>query len=255
MSADALDGTHNFRDLGGLPAGGATTRAGVLMRSDALIRLGGSGRAALAERGVRTVLDLREPVERALDPVDLAGSGVEYVEWPLLDGLVDLHTPKGLGPLYHDIIERCGERFAGAVGTLARPGALPALVFCSAGKDRTGLLVALWLSAAGVDDDAVVADYARTGEAMRGAFRAAVEARARAAGLSEQALAVKLGAPADLMREILATLSARHGGAARYLTDHGLPEDRLAALRAAFVEPSLGSTVVSAAPRAPWSGR
>ena len=85
-------------------------------------------------------------------------------------------------------------------GILAQPEALPALMFCSAGKDRTGLVVALTLAAVGVPDEEIVADYVLTERAMANGFRAVIEKRAVAAGISEQEIAVKVGAPPELMR-------------------------------------------------------
>ena len=233
-----VPGTFNLRDLGGYRVGTGLTRSGVLMRSDALAALGEPGREALRALNLRTAIDLREPVERELDPPDLADLGISVRSWPLVDGGLDLHRLKGLPDFYSELLDTCGERFAGAVGLLSRPAALPAVVFCSAGKDRTGLLCALILSALGVGDADVAADYAFTESVVRGEFRARLVARAQAVGLSEQALAVKLGAPAELMLEVLADLRSTHGGAERYLARHGLRAHELEALRAGLVASS-----------------
>src|SRR5439155_3388377 len=133
-----------------------------LMRSAALKSLGAPGREALRALSLRTAIDLREPVERELDPPALADLGISVRSWPLVDGALDLHSLRGLPDFYRELLDSCGERFAGAVRLLSRPAALPAVVFCSAGKDRTGLLCALILSALGVDDEDVAADYAFT---------------------------------------------------------------------------------------------
>jgi protein-tyrosine phosphatase len=235
-SALGVPGTFNFRDLGGHRTADGVVRSGVLMRSDALVALGEAGRAALTRLGVRTAIDLRENVERELDPADLAGLGIELHSRPVFDGAIDLETEKGLPELYSEILDVRGERLAGSIGLLSSAGALPAVVFCSAGKDRTGLVCGLVLSAIGVSDEDVAAEYALTGDVLKGRFQRVLEARAKAAGLSEQALAVKLGAPADLMMTVLAGLRARHGGTAAYLRDHGLGAEDLAALRGALVE-------------------
>ncbi len=208
----------------------------MLIRSDAPVALGDAGRAALRELGPVTAIDLREPVERELDRADLDGLGLELESSPIIGEDFELGAAMSLDEVYLYLLEQRGASLTAAVRSLARPGALPALVFCSAGKDRTGLVVALVLGALGVSDDEIVADYTRSEQNMTGAFRAAVEARARAAGISEQELAVKVGAPPALMRTTLAWLRQHHGGAAGYLRSHGMTNAELDTLRQALVE-------------------
>jgi protein-tyrosine phosphatase len=188
--------------------------------------------------GVRTAIDLREPVERELDPPDLDGTGLEIHQVPLLGEGFDAIAGMGLADVYRRLLEHRGRSLASAVGILSEPGALPALVFCSAGKDRTGLVTALVLAALGAPDETIVADYAQSGQAMAGPFGAAIEARALAAGISEQELAIKLGAPPAAMREVLAYLRDRHGGAAAYLLHNGVTRDQLDRLAHGLVEPA-----------------
>jgi protein-tyrosine phosphatase len=232
-----LPGTFNSRDLGGRQAAGGIVRTGVVMRSDAPLRLGEDGRRALAGLGLRTAIDLREPVERRLDPVDLEGLGLELRHEPILGEDFDVHTSMSLEEVYRALLERRSANLSAAVRVLSDPGAVPALFFCSAGKDRTGLVAALVLGALGVSEADIVADYARTERNMDGEFRSAIEARAIAAGISEQELAVKVGAPPALMRDLLAWLRERYGGVAGYLRHNGLTEVELESLRRRLVEP------------------
>jgi protein-tyrosine phosphatase len=231
-------GPVNLRDLGGYNTGAGTTRRGLLLRSDAPVGLDEAGLEALRRLNIRTAIDLREPVERDLDPAEFDGLGIEVRPWPIVDGGIDLHTLQDLPHFYRQILDTRGERLAGAIRLLSSADALPAVVFCSAGKDRTGLVSALTLSALGVGDSDVADEYALTEANMHGEFRRKVEARAIAAGLSEQALAAKLGAPAGLMLELLAELRETHGGAAKYLAAHGLREDELDSLRRVLVAPA-----------------
>jgi protein-tyrosine phosphatase len=204
-----------------------------LVRSDAPVRLDATGRAAIARLGVRTAIDLREPVERELDPVDLDSLGVEVRHVPILGGEFDVHTTMSLEEIYYALLGARGDALAAAVRVLCEGDALPALVFCSAGKDRTGLVVALALAAGGVPDEEIVADYALTERAMANGFRAVLEQRAAAAGISEQEMAIKVGAPPELMRRVLDWVGSHAGGAAGYLRQHGLTDRELAALRRA----------------------
>jgi protein-tyrosine phosphatase len=234
MTNSTIPGTYNFRDLGGLPATGGTTRPGRLLRSDALTGLADDGFEALLELGVRTAVDLREPKERRHDPPTLADGTVIHHQ-PIFANAFELNDHAGLPEIYAGMLEHCGDRIAGVIRLLAEPDALPAVIFCSAGKDRTGLVAALTLSALGVPDELVAEEYARTEQVMHGAFRDVLIERSVKAGYNTQALAVKLGSPASLMRETLADLRERHNGAAGYLLDHGLEPQALDRLRHALV--------------------
>jgi protein-tyrosine phosphatase len=197
------------------------------------MRIDAEGRAAVKTLGIRTAIDLREPIERELDPVDLDGLDVDVRHVPILGGDFDVNTAMSLEQIYIALLERRGAALTAAVRILCEPDALPALVFCSAGKDRTGLVVALTLAALDTPGEEIVADYALTERAMANGFRAVLEQRALAAGISKQEIAVKVGAPPELMRRVLTWLNAHDGGAAGYLGRHGLSDQELAALRRA----------------------
>jgi hypothetical protein len=112
----------------------------------------------------------------------------------------------------------------------------PVLVHCTAGKDRTGVLVALVLSAAGVEREAVVEDYARTGANMPGVLERIATDPAFAGGSQEiRRLADErpqlLAAPPHAIESALDVLEGA-GGAAAWLLDHGLADVDLARLRA-----------------------
>jgi len=231
----AVPGTANFRDAGGYAASDGIVAWGRLFRADGLADLGDAGRAALGPLGLRTVVDLREPVEAAQHPDDLAGLEAERVNLPILgEDLGDAHIAD-LGELYVELLDRRGARLTAAVRRLAADGALPAVVHCSAGKDRTGLVTALVLSLVGVAEDDVVADYALTGELLRGPRFEQIRQRAIEAGLDEQTIAVGLSAPPEAMRRALGHLREAHGGVRAYLLAHGATSDELDALRDALI--------------------
>jgi protein-tyrosine phosphatase len=223
-----IPSTFNSRQVG---RGGAR-----LIRSDAPTRIDADGRAAIEALDVHTALDLREPVERKLDPVDLDELGIDVRHVPILGGDFNVHTAMSLEQIYIALLEHRGAALTAAVRVLCEPDALPALVFCSAGKDRTGLVIAVTLAALGVPDEEIVNDYALTERAMANGFRAVLEERALAAGISEQELAAKVGAPPELMRRVLEWLRAQDGGAAGYLRRNGITERELARVRLAIAE-------------------
>src|SRR5688572_346755 len=85
-----FDALFNFRDLGGYPAreGNATTRWGVMFRSDGVHRATPRDLERLVELGVATVVDLRTTHERREDgSFDDAPSSVAYHHVPLFDDL------------------------------------------------------------------------------------------------------------------------------------------------------------------------
>lgn len=226
----------NFRDLGGYAMDGGTVRWRTLFRADALSELTDDGRDRLGGLGMRTVVDLREALERELDPDRVDGLGLAAIERPLFEERIDVQTVRGLPGLYRELIETCGDRMAAAVGALAEPGALPAVVHCSAGKDRTGIVCALALAAVGVSADDIAADYALTATVLVGPIRERVRRRAIAAGMTEQAVAVAMDSPPELMLETLEHLDRAYGGAASYLEAAGLSPARLESLRLALLD-------------------
>lgn len=169
-----LDGCVNFRDLGGYGTDdGRRTRWRTVFRADGLNRLSGSDLDVLSGIGLGTVIDLRsrdEAEQRGSFPVDALP--VRYVGLPLTDvlptaeELPDWEKSSYVSSHYLDIVQRAAPALTAAFEALAAEGALPAVMHCSAGKDRTGVLSALLLAFLGVPDDTIVADYALSAAAM-----------------------------------------------------------------------------------------
>jgi protein-tyrosine phosphatase len=238
-----LQGTYNVRDVGGYATvDGGRTRWGTLLRSDALHRLDVDGRERLRTLGVRTIVDLRDEWERTNFP-DALGHLDARVAWTPL--FPDIRRPTAtmrgdwtLLDVYMDAVERIGDRLAAAIAELCRPGSLPALVHCTAGKDRTGLVTALALSAVGVPDRDVCEDFALSARYLRGSFLDEARARAVASGAGEDRLWIQYAAEPEWMASALQHVCDRHGDARGYLRDHGLSDQELDALRDALVEPA-----------------
>jgi protein-tyrosine phosphatase len=223
-----VPGATNLRDIGGLPAGDAVTRHGVLYRSGNLARLDTAGVRALAELRLRRIIDLRADDEIALEPSRIEGVEVVVQRVPLFLGSVAsfFREDIGLDEMYRRLVEDSSVGVVDVVrGILADQ---PVLVHCTAGKDRTGVAVALTLAAAGVDLEAVVADYARTeGLLPQGRNRQIVELlRAmHPAAVHLEDLATR--SPAPVMRALLDGVIVRYGSVADYLRAHGLRDDEL----------------------------
>ncbi|WP_129837889.1 tyrosine-protein phosphatase [Streptomyces sp. RFCAC02] len=238
-----LAGTHNVRDTGGLPAEGGTIRTGHLLRGDALHRLDDEGRALLARLGLRTVLDLRDRSERDRAPDRLDGLDAAYVSVAVLgDRLHDQGSGDlDLDEVYRWLVEDHADRLGSAVAALCAPGALPAIAHCSAGKDRTGVVVALVLSVLGVGDDDIVTDYTASEALLSGAFLDDIREHFADAGIPAGLARAATAAPAELIRTTLVRVRAGHGTVRAFLLAHGVTPEGLDRLRAALVEPEPGT--------------
>ncbi len=226
-----LDGTRNVRDVGGYPAAhGRQTRWRTLLRSDELTRLPAHAAEELRELGIRQVIDLRWPDELALSPnVFEADPAVRYRHIALL---VDDPTPRsGLAGMYRHVLDERLPQLVEVARALLEPDGMPAVIGCAAGKDRTGITVAVLLSLAGVPDEVVVADYA-----LSAGMFAMPNATIPPGDWRHQPLAVD--SPPEFMASALDHLRERHGGARALLRSGGLREAELDALAQRLTEPA-----------------
>ncbi|KRC59166.1 hypothetical protein ASE14_15430 [Agromyces sp. Root81] len=230
-----LDGLVNFRDVGGMPAGAGTIATGVLYRSDGLASLSDEGRRELADCTIGTVVDFRSESEVAHSP-GLAPDSVRpaLVSMPLLDGAVPLDGGRlpTLDGIYLELVQRAGDRFARLASIIATSDDA-VLVHCTAGKDRTGVGVALVLLAVGADRDAVTADYLATSANLTGAWseRMFVLAREMGVEITPELEALVNGTSAEALGAALDWVEQEHGSVDAYLLAHGLGEDELVRLR------------------------
>ncbi len=169
-----LEGCVNFRDLGGYQTrDGRQVGWRRLFRADGLNRLTEADRTLLTDLGLATVIDLRtvdEAEQRGRFPVDEVP--VRYVDLPLTDvlpspeELPDWGEASYVASRYERMVDEGGPVLTQAIEVLASTGSLPAVVHCSAGKDRTGVLSALVLAFLDVPDETIVEDYALSAVAM-----------------------------------------------------------------------------------------
>jgi protein-tyrosine phosphatase len=237
------DGLVNFRDLGGLPVtGGGRVRDGVLFRSDSLCYAS----AADAEHligvlNLATVIDLRESVEIAdfgRGPVGDAGLG--YLNLPI----GDVPTATTRAEFYLGVMTTYGPAIADIIRTLVSPQALPAVIHCHVGCDRTGAVAAAILSLIGVPEPDVAADYARSRRA-NDVIRQRARDRRAMLGLPQMddAYYAAWDPRAEIMVETLGLLRARWGGIEGWAADVGLTAVDIAAIRSALVDPVPSSQV------------
>ena len=224
----------NLRDLGGLTTyDGRSTRPGRLLRSATPYFLDARQASVVVDDlGLRLRVDLRTPGEVAgatsaalaareravlLAPLRSGGSG----------GAADRDDPAAsMAAHYLRFLDHAQPAFAAITAALTEPGQVPALVHCTMGKDRTGVVVAVLLSAVGVRDEEIVDDYALTAGRTDDLLARLRELPGYAERLA--ALPVEsLGAVPETMVEFLAGLRHAYGDARSFLHSAGVPDHRL----------------------------
>lgn len=253
----ALAGVHNFRDCGGYAvAGGGRLRRGVLWRSGQHHAATEEDLEKIAALGLVSVFDLRTSKERETHPCRRPQdfeADVFYCEDP-----VRAHAPHIAAA--QTTRQRTAESTRESLirnyaGICFRPelqvmirryfmrlieGEGPSLIHCMAGKDRTGIAVAMLHFAVGVHRDDVFEDYLLTNEAGDSDARIAAGARtiqAMTGQLDEDVLRVLMGVEPEYLESAFAAIEDRHGSIDAYLEMAlGMDHATRGKLRAVLVE-------------------
>jgi len=155
---------RNVRDLGGIAIGpDHQVRPRALVRSDNLDQLDENGIAAVRSAGVSRIVDLRSVWECQTFPSPFANDPVWVNVWLNDPGEPD-ESRLPLAQQYCNALDRQQDRVTTAIAAIADapPGCV--VVACHAGKDRTGVVIALTLHLVGVSDDVIAGDYAAHGD-------------------------------------------------------------------------------------------
>ena len=243
----------NFRDIGGLPTQhGGIVRPGVIYRSEGPASFEPVHREELAALNIKLVCDLRSEGERDKDPNDWA----DAARLLNLDVTADLRvrTSSGWEALRHD---QSSEAVRGAlVGNYAAiPAALhphwrhlvesiidgetPVLIHCTAGKDRTGVMIALLLRVVGVAEDVVIADYQRSDIFAKNLrLRGGIEEQFQQAfGFipTDDLIDAMIGVDVELLNAAFDAMAAQYGSLEGYFAAAGVDAALLARLRDTMV--------------------
>ncbi len=229
----------NFRDIGGLlSVDGRAVRAGLIYRSDALDELDADDLVLMAGLGLKVCCDLRSEGERTQRPsrwppgaaprtlqLEVA-TDIRALMPNMAQQLRDDASADGaahlMRQLYRDLPNACAPALTRTLSLIAdEPDALPLVVHCTAGKDRTGFIIAMLLHALDVPLAVIIADYLKTNE---------VAGRTRLHSKVAHLLEVLLGFPAsaemlkavsaaraDYLESAFAAICQQHGSVDHYL--------------------------------------
>ena len=245
-----LDGVVNMRDLGGLPTReGRSIKFGRLIRSDNLQDLSPADVEHLTGRlGVTDIVDLRSEKElRITGDSPLRATALRHHHHSFIaehapgeedpDFLSDQPRPDLPAKdadywtqHYRGYLTERPDSVSAAVSVIATaPGAT--IVHCAAGKDRTGTVVGLALSVAGVPDEEIIADYVLTAERIERIIDRLIDRDPYRISLRDQPRSEQIPL-ASSMQALLRMVEDEYGGAAAWLLAHGWTGADIAALRA-----------------------
>lgn len=254
-----LEGGRNFRDMGGYQTtDGQNVKWGALYRSGVMNGLTPADYDYLSDLGINVVCDLRTAQERSAEPTQWAAGEAEYLSFPdpatgdpagfmavfqspdvtpeaVREAMAEgySHMAKEQAPAYREMFSRLAA------------GEAPLAFNCSAGKDRTGIGAALILTALGVPEETVIADYALS-ETYVDYMEAFTAEDTQLTEDSPYAFLAKLPPEvvAPLMRSdpyyietALSDLEAEYGSVMGFVQDElGVTDAHLAALRETLLE-------------------
>ncbi|MDX6741410.1 tyrosine-protein phosphatase [Actinocorallia sp. A-T 12471] len=245
-----LETAPNARDLGGYAtADGRAVRPGLVLRTEALHQLSDADIARLRALGVRDVVDFRGAPEIAMSGEDLLPDGTSYHHLPVVAEDHDIYAliaPLVIDPdpelqrrtladgraeaimvdLYRWFVTdaEAREPFARALSLVER-AETPVLFHCTAGKDRTGWMAALLLTALDVPRETIMADYLLTNERQANLTDLF---KGRASPIDPALLAPLLDVRAPYLEAAFDQAEKDHGSVEDFLTDAlGADPDRL----------------------------
>ena len=240
-----IGGTLNFREIGGYRStDGRTVKRGQVFRSDHLNNVTDEGRESMTSLGIRTIVDLRFPVERERQPshgpaevttVHAHPDGMEAADQSVVMELIQsgglrAYSVEDAAADYRKMVVDGVGLVVETLRVIADAERLPVLFHCTAGKDRTGLTAALLLRLLGVPDATVMSDYLLTNP-YRAVHRIdAMKPELAAKGVDINEVLALFQANRAALAAALDELDM-NGGTETFLISHGLAADIPARLR------------------------
>ena len=232
-----LEGGVNFRDIGGYAAGHRTVRWGKVYRAGVLCYFTSNDRTTLGKLGVRAICDLRRAEERSREPTQWPDASARGWSWedgesmPTIRAFAAQRSRDAAGmraamlDLYRALPNWMAPRIRGLFECIANDH-VPLVVHCAAGKDRTGVAVAVLLAALGVDRDTILEDYLLTNgvgnferfiEARRESHLGLADAHQPLLSMPQEMRDVLFAADADYLQAALEQISLEYGDLDTYV--------------------------------------
>lgn len=232
-----LDSVINVRDVGGIKTeSGQAVKTGRLLRGALPDSITPEDLSVLVERhGVTEFLDLRSPnlfaeagnseivrrgitrINTLIGDTDRSNNAEEFA----IDRMA-----AGIRADFHDgYVRMLGlrDRYSDALAAIASNTQSGTFVHCTAGKDRTGVLIAMALSAVGAHRSDVVSDYAATGlvrdDIIEKVFGTSPRFRSIRDSLDPEVVHSWAAAPAETMERVLDTVDKTYGSPRSYVLD------------------------------------
>ncbi len=240
-----LQGSINFRDLGGYPAkDGKHIKWGKIYRSAEISNLTEQDLARLNTLSINRVFDFRGPMEVSKAPDRLPATaqrislpaGSEQVGNDMSAFMKAMQKAKSGDSLmltYYTGIEPFKDRYKPIFNQLLNESGDSAILFhCTAGKDRTGIFAALLLYALDVDTAFIMQDYLASNNYIRAGNASRVKMMVESLKIPEQVVNDVMGVKASYLQATMQTISTRYGNISRYLKKvMGLNKKKIKKLR------------------------
>lgn len=241
----------NFRDFGGYPTvDGKRVKKGWLYRSGTVVHASRRDLAMLQSLGIKTLVDLRSARERKREMH--LWPGARLVSLPMAfdeltrERLKPLFFKRGaegavvdmIAGVYRETVDRSCPQLAELFRLLLMPEVYPMLIFCRAGRDRTGFVSTVIQLALGVGVEDVVADYVRSNAYFLPQARRAVAAlKIVSLGLlPTQNLRAVFTSQERYIRSVMGGIEEKYGGIEAYLEWCGVSPQDLEVLKGLLLE-------------------
>lgn len=243
-----VTGFYNFREGGGMRTSDGRVVTEHLLRCDYPSGLDSDAIGFLSDIPVAGVIELRSEHEIKATTRFFSDAGLKVLATPINAASIRsmiTDTPS-VEQMYQMLIEKEPKQIAAAVGNVADvvpDGA--ALVHCTAGKDRTGIVIALIQEVIGVSDEDIVANYVLTEENLKGQWlqdkldQALPLLAQLPPGVTvdlDKLQSIMSDSPATAIQGVLQTLREQYGSVEQFLLANGVASSQLDSLRTHLVQ-------------------